>query len=97
MNKNVRKRFEKRKRLFAKQRGLCYYCAKPMLLARGPADARLSPNHITFDHIVPKSQGGNLNDNNLVAACFSCNQARKDKDARLFMLERMGLLGERNG
>lgn len=90
---NLRERIRrKRERLFHKQRGLCYYCNEPMLLAKGRADARHTDRQVTLEHIIPKSKGGTFRDGNLAAACFACNRDREDKDARLFMLERMGLI-----
>lgn len=79
-----------RERLFRAQRGLCYYCQKPMLLAHGE---NRKPNVLTLDHIVPLSKGGALSfTENTVAACRRCNSQRGTKDARLFMLEKQGLL-----
>ena len=78
-----------RKRLFKEQRGICFYCGEPMRLAKrwkNPA-----PNFATIDHIIPKSKGGQLA-GNAVCACLKCNGERGDRDARLFMLEKQGVL-----
>lgn len=80
----------KRELLFREQRGLCFYCLKPMLLARGRDDGRVLPRQVTLDHIIPKSRGGGIV-GNVVGACFTCNGERGDRDARLFMLEKQGL------
>lgn len=88
---NKKKRF-KRQRLFEKQRGACYYCGKPMLLAKGPADARLRPSFATIDHVIPKAKGGTMCYDNCVLACQACNCERGDKDAREFMLEKAGMI-----
>lgn len=82
---------QKRTKLYHEQRGLCFYCQEPMLLAKGPASARLPARLVTLDHIVPKSHGGAIAENT-VAACFSCNNERGDTDARLFMLKKQGML-----
>ena len=64
-----------------------------MLLARGPAAGRQPPALTTLDHIVPTSKGGvKAPTINAVAACRSCNNERGDKDARLFLLEKQGML-----
>ena len=47
----------------------CHYCQK--LLKNSDA---------TVDHLVPLSRGGDrLNQDNLVAACRSCNSSKKDR------------------
>lgn len=68
-----RKRFEQlRGRFF----GTCFYCDRPLLVpGEGP---RKSPRMTTRDHLIPRSQGGNRNDDNIVAACYGCNQRRRD-------------------
>lgn len=45
----------------------CAYCF-------GPAD--------TIDHVVPRAAGGKSTYENCVAACFSCNQKKKDKSLK---------------
>lgn len=53
----------------------CVYCG---------ADAR---EELTFDHVVPRSQGGRTSWNNIVAACSSCNLrkgGRTPKEAGMF-------------
>jgi 5-methylcytosine-specific restriction endonuclease McrA len=51
--------------LFTKQRGSCAYCSVP------------HPFHdLTFDHVVPKKDGGKASKHNLVLACWICNQVR---------------------
>lgn len=77
--------------LFRKQRGACYYCGEPMLLAKVPEGVRQPPRLATIDHIIPKSKGGAFAEN-CVGACAECNSERGDRDARLFMLEKQGVL-----
>ncbi len=94
MNSQVKRKRNARVRLFKEQRGLCYYCAKPMLLARGAEPGQCNPKRlVTLDHIIPRSMGGPLSPStNAVAACLACNGERGTKDARLFMLEKQGML-----
>ena len=40
----------------------CQYCVK-----------KFPSNHLTFDHIVPISRGGNTNWENVVTCCETCN------------------------
>jgi 5-methylcytosine-specific restriction endonuclease McrA len=82
-----------RTRLFHAQRGLCYYCNRPMLLAKGPSEGRQPPHLCTLDHIIPLSRGGAFAPTqNAVAACAQCNNDRGDTDARMFMLQKQGVL-----
>lgn len=68
-----RKRFE---RLRAKFLGACVYCDRPLLVpGEGP---RKSPRMTTRDHLIPRSQGGKRNTENIVAACYGCNNRRGD-------------------
>lgn len=45
----------------------CHYCNEPLTFQTS-----------TIDHIVPRSQGGANADENLVLACFPCNQTKGD-------------------
>jgi len=88
------KRFmrKNRERLFAEQRGLCYYCGEPMLLAKIGQGQAQPPRLATLDHIIPRSLGGtNAPTMNCVAACRQCNQERGTQDARMFLLQKQGL------
>lgn len=78
------------RRLYEAQKGCCYYCGCRMQLATGGIR---SGNDFTFDHIIPKAHGGSGSvHDNMVGACFACNNERGHKDARLFMLEKRGQL-----
>ena len=50
----------------------CRYCG-----AKAPHVA------LEVDHVIPRSRGGEDTLDNLVAACFSCNRGKQDKDARI--------------
>ena len=64
-NMTPRAKRNKRARLIERDGPNCSFCHK-----------YLSDHEITIDHIVPKSQGGGNNIENLRIACFSCNQGR---------------------
>ena len=49
-------------------KGLCAYCLQPVPYSL-----------ITKDHIQPRSRGGSLTIENVVPACFGCNQKKADK------------------
>ena len=94
VNNRVGRTQRHREKLFREQRGLCFYCQRPMLLRNGHTDGAHMPGTLaTLDHIIPISNGGAKAPTlNTVAACRTCNGKRGTKDARLFMLERQGAL-----
>lgn len=49
----------------------CFYC--------GVRFARAGPDHRTVDHRIPRSRGGTDGLANLVFACYSCNQRKRDR------------------
>jgi len=56
----------------------CQFCGK-----------RHAPAQLTFDHVLPKSQGGPTSWTNIVTACLSCNQrkgAKTPKQAGMALL-----------
>lgn len=52
------------KRRLAK--GVCYYCGSP-----------IPPSELTMDHIVPVARGGRSIKGNVVPACKTCNNNKK--------------------
>jgi 5-methylcytosine-specific restriction endonuclease McrA len=54
-----------RENVWARDRGRCQYCGTPV--ARPEA---------TFDHVVPRAQGGRTCWENVVIACVPCNQRK---------------------
>lgn len=62
----------RRRLLFKKQDGKCYYCQRQMNLgSQGPL-------HCTVDHKIPVSLGGTGRLKNLAGACFTCNNLKRD-------------------
>lgn len=54
----------------------CFYCGKTNLKAETENKDELA----TVDHVVPLGKGGDRYDpDNLVVACFRCNNNKKDK------------------
>jgi 5-methylcytosine-specific restriction endonuclease McrA len=54
----------------------CVYCGKEHLDPWAKEDA----NKATIDHLIPKSKGGKvLDEENFVIACFKCNQDKGNK------------------
>ena len=54
-----------RRRLYARDRGLCLYCG-----------AHLSEASMTIDHVVPRGHTGGHSWENVVSACRGCNQKK---------------------
>jgi 5-methylcytosine-specific restriction endonuclease McrA len=57
-----------RENVYARDHGRCQYCSKPVTRAEA-----------TYDHVVPRSQGGGTHWENIVIACVPCNQAKGGK------------------
>lgn len=74
-----RRSSSKRNRILARDGHRCQYCGM-----RGTAF------DLTVDHILPASRGGTTSPENLVTACFACNQRKGDRtpeEARMPLLK----------
>lgn len=58
----------RRESLFYRDHGLCVYCEKPITISG-----------LTYDHVIPKKQGGRSDWTNIVCSCSSCNSLKGDK------------------
>lgn len=56
-----------RENVFLRDKGRCAYCL-----------TKLTRSQATLDHVTPKSHNGPTVWSNIVLACFSCNQQKKD-------------------
>jgi 5-methylcytosine-specific restriction endonuclease McrA len=65
--KAVGLRFNK-ENIFIRDKGKCQYCSKKLL-----------SKNVTFDHIQPKSKGGETTWTNIVTCCYECNQFKGDR------------------
>ena len=54
-----------RESVLARDKGACCYCAR-----------KLTRSEATYDHVIPRSQGGKTTWDNVVIACIPCNQAK---------------------
>lgn len=62
----------------------CVYCQRTALdILRGADD-----NFLTLDHVQLRSQGGGHGPENLVTACYHCNQARGESSLQTWCLSR---------
>ncbi len=57
-----------RKNVHLRDSGSCQYCGNPVSLSE-----------MTLDHIIPRSQGGRTEWDNVVTACQSCNNIKGDR------------------
>ncbi len=57
-----------RENLYARDKGKCQYC-----------QVSVKREDITYDHVIPKSQGGMTKWSNIVISCFNCNQRKGSK------------------
>lgn len=55
----------RRQAIYRRDYGRCVWCT-----------SQCAPQHLTLDHIVPRSHGGTHRTSNLVTACLSCNSRR---------------------
>jgi len=54
-----------RRNIFLRDRFHCQYCLH-----------QFSADHLTIDHVIPKSRGGGMRWKNVVAACHKCNLSK---------------------
>lgn len=64
----------KRHVLFVRQNGQCWYCLR-----------EISFENWTVDHVNPLSGGGSFGYNNIVGACFECNNEKGCMSYRAFL------------
>lgn len=57
-----------RENVYARDTGRCQYCQE-----------RVSRPKATYDHVVPRDQGGKTTWDNIVIACFDCNQKKRNR------------------
>lgn len=57
---------------FEDQKGLCYYCDKPMSFNR-TKNGSPARDFATFEHLIRKDQGGKFSNDNIVLAHRKCN------------------------
>ncbi len=76
----AKKREALRSKLFDDQCGICYLCGREMTLVR--ANKINVPNEFaTFDHVIPRSDGGTDSVANIRLAHRICNLRKRSKPA----------------
>ncbi len=54
----------------------CFYCGVKMGKPKWMADHKLRATARTREHVIPECRGGRYIENNVVRACWSCNDAK---------------------
>jgi 5-methylcytosine-specific restriction endonuclease McrA len=54
--------------ILARDRNTCQFCGR-----------KLPPSELTYDHVIPRAQGGKTEWTNIVAACGICNAAKGNR------------------
>ena len=62
-----------RKRMYKKQAGLCWICGETMAISKLQAG---KPRYATFDHLLPRADGGSNVQANIRLAHQQCNNLR---------------------
>lgn len=57
-----------RENVYTRDRGRCQYC-----------DKKVSRPEATYDHVLPRDLGGKTKWENIVIACFPCNQKKRNR------------------
>jgi 5-methylcytosine-specific restriction endonuclease McrA len=60
-----------RENLFHRDEGKCMYCGKHVAF-----------DEFTFEHVIPRDQGGKTNWLNIVVACLKCNGRKKNRSPK---------------
>jgi len=54
-----------RQNIYARDNYRCQYCGR-----------KLSPDELTYDHVIPRSRGGRTEWTNIVTCCIECNKRK---------------------
>lgn len=57
-----------RANVYARDRGLCAYCG-----------TKVPKSEMTWDHVIPRAQGGKSRWENIVTSCLDCNQQKRNR------------------
>ena len=67
-----------KEKIYQKTNGLCFYCGTPIYPVYIPSAGRELWAGFQRDHIIPRSQGGTNDIENIVPACTRCNGLKCD-------------------
>jgi 5-methylcytosine-specific restriction endonuclease McrA len=92
------KREQFRREVYKREGGRCFFCKTRVRLHwKGQFDGEQPDDAATLDHIIPKSQGGRYELQNLVCACRICNARRGSRDAGKFLESTYGDMAKHGG
>lgn len=77
-------RTRKRKAAWSASGGRCYYCKETVF---ADMEHNFHPREATIDHKTPKSRGGFVK-GNIVIACFECNNRKGNMTEEEFRTQR---------
>jgi len=63
----------KKRRIYKKTGGKCYYCGKALYIERDIFWCNPFAEKMTIDHLIPQASGGTDNIKNLLPSCGRCN------------------------
>ena len=67
-----------RKNIFERDKYTCQYCGiRPP--SKRAALKWMEQKALTFDHVIPRSQGGKTTWDNIVTACYDCNRKKSNR------------------
>ena len=69
-----------RQNLYVRDKGKCQYCGSPF-----------DPKALTYDHVIPRSKGGQTEWTNIVTCCMACNLrkgGRTPEEAGMFLIRK---------
>lgn len=77
-----------KEQVWSKTNGCCWYCGITLVRARPVDDDNRDVIHRWFvaDHIVPQSQGGTDDIDNLLPACWICNSSKGTRSLEEYRL-----------
>lgn len=78
-------------RLIERDGLICCYCGRELVRT-----IKNRANQATIDHVIPKTQGGRNQLDNLVLCCYACNQEKGGKTDFLTMFRRKAEQRTRN-
>lgn len=73
---SAKTRHRRRLSIFEGQRGLCCICGELMTLERPHCIPPPPPDFATFEHVIPRSEGGTWDWSNIKLSHYRCNRAR---------------------
>jgi len=74
----------KRRRVWQKTKGYCWYCGRDLVWAASDPNRERIKDWFVVDHATPQIEGGTDELENLLPACQSCNCMKGSKDVEEF-------------